>query len=137
MAICSAQLFKIGRGRRIPYTAVSMASLSACATPFVSSTLSSRFSRSRECHSSCCFKGVPVISNARVRISVMVRDTREKSRNHCLMDDAVATVDNEQVSDSPPKLLERDFNGTPYVPVYVMLPVSFLISLLWESFITS
>lgn len=96
MAICSAQLFKIGRDHGIPYTAVSMASLSPCATPLVSSTLSSRFSSSRECHSSCCFKGGPAISNARVRTSVVVRDTREKSKNHCLMDDAVATVDNEQ-----------------------------------------
>lgn len=24
----------------------------------------------------------------------------------------------------PPKLQERDFAGTPYIPVYVMLPVS-------------
>ena len=27
----------------------------------------------------------------------------------------------------PPKLQERDFAGTPYIPVYVMLPVSILI----------
>lgn len=29
-----------------------------------------------------------------------------------------------QALDTPPKLQERDFVGTPYVPVYVMLPVS-------------
>ena len=27
----------------------------------------------------------------------------------------------------PPKLQERDFAGTPYIPVYVMLPVSIII----------
>lgn len=29
------------------------------------------------------------------------------------------------------KLEERDFAGTPYVPVYVMLPVSFLIQFMY------
>lgn len=31
------------------------------------------------------------------------------------------------MGDMPPKLQERDFAGTPYIPVYVMLPVSILI----------
>jgi hypothetical protein len=30
-----------------------------------------------------------------------------------------------QIVDVPPRLPERDFAGTPYVPVYVMLPVSY------------
>lgn len=29
-----------------------------------------------------------------------------------------------QIGDIPPRLPERNFAGTPYVPVYVMLPVS-------------
>ncbi|KAM7511988.1 hypothetical protein LguiB_010863 [Lonicera macranthoides] len=33
------------------------------------------------------------------------------------------SVDNRQVVDMPPKLQERDFAGTPRVPVYVMLPL--------------
>ncbi|CAN6461679.1 unnamed protein product [Victoria cruziana] len=32
--------------------------------------------------------------------------------------------DDKQVIDLPPRVKERDFAGTPYVPVYVMLPVS-------------
>lgn len=31
-----------------------------------------------------------------------------------------------QLMEHPPKETERDFAGTPYVPVYVMLPVSAL-----------
>ena len=30
-----------------------------------------------------------------------------------------------QIADGPLKLQERDFAGTPYVPVYVMLPVRY------------
>lgn len=30
-----------------------------------------------------------------------------------------------QIADLPARLPERDLAGTPYVPVYVMLPVSY------------
>ena len=36
-----------------------------------------------------------------------------------------------QIADEPLKLLERDFSGSPYVPVYVMLPVRTLILLMF------
>lgn len=43
--------------------------------------------------------------------------------NHPLMGGSMDTVNNKQVVDIPQKLQERDFAGTPYVPVYVMLPL--------------
>ena len=37
-----------------------------------------------------------------------------------------------QIVDLPPRLPERDLAGTPYVPVYVMLPVSYFLALLFH-----
>lgn len=36
---------------------------------------------------------------------------------------SIDAIDNRQVVDMPQKLKERDFSGTSYVPVYVMLPL--------------
>lgn len=41
-----------------------------------------------------------------------------------LLDTCLETIDHTQTMDIPPSLPERDFAGTPYVPVYVMLPLS-------------
>ncbi|KAF9617628.1 hypothetical protein IFM89_037691 [Coptis chinensis] len=40
-----------------------------------------------------------------------------------LIESCLDGIDDKQVMDMPPKLPERDFAGTPYVPVYVMLPL--------------
>ena len=37
-----------------------------------------------------------------------------------------------QIADIPPRLPERDFAGSPYVPVYVMLPVSYDFTLIFH-----
>nr|WEV03867.1 beta-amylase 2 [Paeonia suffruticosa] len=74
------------------------------------------------CHLNC----VSLSSRARPRTLVMVRERGEGNENYPIMEDSMDSVDHEKVVDMPPKL-ERDFSGTPYVPVYVMLPLSCLI----------
>ncbi|XP_020870335.1 beta-amylase 7, partial [Arabidopsis lyrata subsp. lyrata] len=36
---------------------------------------------------------------------------------------SVDVINSKQILDIPPNLTEQDFSGTPYVPVYVMLPL--------------
>lgn len=62
-------------------------------------------------------------SNARPRTSAMVGDGGEKAENYVVIGNSMVAADDKQVIDFPPKLQERDFAGTPYVPVYVMLPL--------------
>ncbi|XP_031283948.1 beta-amylase 2, chloroplastic [Pistacia vera] len=57
------------------------------------------------------------------RSLVMAREKGEKTEEHPLIDDSVDAEDENKVVRRPLKLPERDFNGTPYVPVYVMLPL--------------
>ncbi|KAK8587991.1 hypothetical protein V6N13_086948 [Hibiscus sabdariffa] len=54
------------------------------------------------------------------RVPALVREKRERTEDYPLAGDS---TDNDQVADSWPGLLQRDFAGTPYVPVYVMLPL--------------
>ncbi|PIM99564.1 Beta-amylase [Handroanthus impetiginosus] len=61
-------------------------------------------------------------SGARSQTSAMVRDGGDP-QNDPLLGGSIDSVDNRQVVDMPTKLQGRDFAGTPYVPVYVMLPL--------------
>ncbi|XP_043713169.1 beta-amylase 2, chloroplastic-like [Telopea speciosissima] len=62
-------------------------------------------------------------SSSRSRIGSFVEDRGERTENSPLIVSCIDAVDDNQVIDIPPKLQERDFAGTPYVPVYVMLPL--------------
>nr|DAD47367.1 TPA_asm: hypothetical protein HUJ06_017304 [Nelumbo nucifera] len=61
-------------------------------------------------------------SSTRSRTLGMVGDKGQRIENS-LLGSGADTVDGDQVVDVPLKLQERDFAGTPYVPVYVMLPL--------------
>lgn len=73
--------------------------------------------------SSGCLKGIPVNSRSEIRIFAVVRDNGERIEDHLLPN--VSDID-EQALDTPQKLQERDFLGTPYVPVHVMLPLGII-----------
>ncbi|XP_008787505.2 beta-amylase 2, chloroplastic-like isoform X2 [Phoenix dactylifera] len=60
-------------------------------------------------------------ANGRRRTALMAGGGARKG-NQITENSPVAGGD-EQVMDGPPKIPERDFAGTPYVPVYVMLPL--------------
>ncbi|CAL8122922.1 unnamed protein product [Prunus armeniaca] len=93
-----------------------MASLSyGTQTPIASLKVSSGFWGSAE-FNSC---RLSVLGSDRSRNFSVVRDSAERSEGGVAME----TVGDNQVEDSPGKLEERDFTGTPYVPVYVMLPL--------------
>ncbi|KAF5174940.1 Beta-amylase, partial [Thalictrum thalictroides] len=68
-------------------------------------------------------------SNVNIRstnVAAMVGDTGERIQdsNSPLIDSCIdSIIDDKQIMDIPSKLPERDFAGTPYVPVYVMLPL--------------
>ncbi|GMH00520.1 hypothetical protein Nepgr_002359 [Nepenthes gracilis] len=62
-------------------------------------------------------------SAARSHRSSIVGDRGEGTDNHPLIGGSIDTVDNNQVVDLSSKPQERDFAGTPYIPVYVMLPL--------------
>ncbi|KAJ4956789.1 hypothetical protein NE237_013572 [Protea cynaroides] len=62
-------------------------------------------------------------SSARSRVESMVDDRGDGTENSSLMGSCMDAVDDKQVMDIPMKLLEREFAGTPYVQVYVMLPL--------------
>ncbi|KAL6981959.1 Beta-amylase 7 [Sarracenia purpurea var. burkii] len=84
-------------------------------------------------YNACGMKGVfvpssspyDVSSSSRSHSGAMVGAGGEGAENHPLIGGSVSVdaVDNKQVIDIPQKLHERDFAGTPYVPVYVMLPL--------------
>ncbi|THG24010.1 hypothetical protein TEA_012982 [Camellia sinensis var. sinensis] len=54
---------------------------------------------------------------------VVFVNSNERTQDHSLVGDSTEIVDGQQAADKPPKLQERDFSGTSYVPVYVMLPL--------------
>ncbi|CAH9097070.1 unnamed protein product [Cuscuta europaea] len=60
----------------------------------------------------------------RIRTTAIVRERGEKVEDHLLCDgeDTGNSIGKEGANTSP-KVQERDFTGTPYVPVYVMLPL--------------
>ncbi|OMP00401.1 Glycoside hydrolase, family 14B, plant [Corchorus olitorius] len=57
------------------------------------------------------------------RVRAIVRDKGEGTEDHPLVGDSIDNIGDKQVLDSWSGLQERDFAGTPYVPVYVMLPL--------------
>ncbi|KAL6557194.1 Beta-amylase 7 [Orobanche minor] len=63
-------------------------------------------------------------SGARSQTSAMIGDGGDL-QNDPLLGGSVDSIDNRQVlkMPTPTKLQEQDFTGTPYVPVYVMLPL--------------
>ncbi|KAL6323185.1 hypothetical protein AAG906_027465 [Vitis piasezkii] len=60
---------------------------------------------------------------SRSHSAVVMGDRGGQAENHPLIGGSMDAVDDKQVVDMPPKLQERDFAGTPYIPVYVMLPL--------------
>ncbi|OVA14036.1 Glycoside hydrolase [Macleaya cordata] len=70
-------------------------------------------------------------AQSRISTAAMVGDAGEKTDNSPLIGHCMDTVDNDkelnpEVMDIPMKLQERDFAGSPYVPVYVMLPLGII-----------
>ncbi|GAB2217357.1 hypothetical protein Droror1_Dr00000532 [Drosera rotundifolia] len=61
-------------------------------------------------------------SASRSLASAIMGDEGRKNESYPLICGSNDAVDNKQVLHQPPKLQERDFSGTPYIPVYVMLP---------------
>ncbi|KAJ0963785.1 hypothetical protein J5N97_028907 [Dioscorea zingiberensis] len=60
----------------------------------------------------------------RGRMAVMAdRGGDRTTENSPLVGSSMDTVDDKQAMDIPARMPERDFAGTPYVPVYVMLPL--------------
>lgn len=100
------------------------ASLRAVATGYQSSL---EFNESR-------MKGVYMPSSspydisaiAQSQTSTMAGDGGEQTESHSLIGSSINAIDDKQVVGIPPKLPERDFSSTPYVPVYVMLPLGVL-----------
>lgn len=102
-------------------------------TPPISSRGTSSGHQSSLAHDACQARSpfIPssspyeLCSSALSQSSVMVGDG-ERYENHALTGGSMDTVDDKQAIDIPSKLQERDFSGTSYVPVYVMLPLGII-----------
>ncbi|CAL5192682.1 unnamed protein product [Lathyrus oleraceus] len=53
----------------------------------------------------------------------MLGDREVQRDNPPVIGGSINTINEKQIFDIPSRLLERDFAGSPYVPVYVMLPL--------------
>ncbi|XP_014497677.1 beta-amylase 7 isoform X1 [Vigna radiata var. radiata] len=81
-------------------------------------------------YSACQTKGVfmptpspyDLSSTSRSQTSI-VGDGEAQRDNHPLIGGSIDNADEKQIADLPARLPERDLAGTPYVPVYVMLPL--------------
>ncbi|KAI6707637.1 hypothetical protein NL676_010599 [Syzygium grande] len=62
-------------------------------------------------------------SRGQSQISPALGDGGEPLDTQTLIGGSVESVDAKQIVDVPSKLPERDFAGTPYIPVYVTLPL--------------
>ncbi|KAG9154485.1 hypothetical protein Leryth_020503 [Lithospermum erythrorhizon] len=97
--------------------------------PFISACSSSSkvasFCGARQC--SFRFKGSLISSPKcnRVMALAMVKEGEEVVRDDQIGEESAAAVPSDLNKDDEviPQLPERDFTGTPYVPVYVMLPL--------------
>ncbi|KAI4355065.1 hypothetical protein L6164_003877 [Bauhinia variegata] len=68
-----------------------------------------------------------VLSSSSSYTSGVMRNSIERTDDHPLVSDSMDdAVDNHPIEETPPKRPERDFTGTPYVPVYVMLPLGII-----------
>ncbi|KAL5859754.1 hypothetical protein ACOSQ4_001050 [Xanthoceras sorbifolium] len=82
-------------------------------------------------YNTCRVKGVfmptaspyDLSSSAPSQTSALVGDGVEQRESHSLIGGPMNTINDKQIVDIPLKLPERDFAGTPYVSVYVMLPL--------------
>ncbi|OMP00400.1 Glycoside hydrolase, family 14B, plant [Corchorus olitorius] len=82
-------------------------------------------------YNACRMKGVfmptpspyDLSSSARSQSPGMVGDGGEQTDSLPLIAGSMEVVNDKQIMELHPKLPERDFAGTPYVPVYVMLPL--------------
>ncbi|XP_057435636.1 beta-amylase 7 isoform X2 [Lotus japonicus] len=81
-------------------------------------------------YNACQMKGVfmpapspyDLSSSSRSQTSI-VGDGETQRDNIPGIGGSMNSVDEKQIADMPPRLPERDLAGTPYVPVYVMLPL--------------
>ncbi|PON43037.1 Glycoside hydrolase [Parasponia andersonii] len=64
-----------------------------------------------------------ISTSGRSQTSTMVGDRGEQTDSHPLIVGSIDTIDGKQIVDISPKLTERDFLSSPYIPVYVMLPL--------------
>ncbi|XP_010670445.2 beta-amylase 2, chloroplastic isoform X2 [Beta vulgaris subsp. vulgaris] len=82
-------------------------------------------------YNTCQIKGVfvptaspyDVSSSSHSHASSTVGSRGEGTDNHPLIGSSVDAMGNKQVVALPSRLHEHDFAGTPYIPVYVMLPL--------------
>ncbi|KAK2362003.1 beta-amylase [Trifolium repens] len=83
-------------------------------------------------YNACPMKGVFVpapspspydLSSSSRSQASMVGDGEAQRDNPPVVGGSIGTINEKQIVDVPPRLPERDFAGTPYVPVYVMLPL--------------
>ncbi|MBA0763520.1 hypothetical protein Gotri_012953 [Gossypium trilobum] len=82
-------------------------------------------------YNACCMKGVfmptpspyDLSSTAPAQSLGVVADGGEQTERLPLIAGSTQVINDKQIIGLPTKLPERDFAGTPYVPVYVMLPL--------------
>ncbi|XP_020218687.1 beta-amylase 7 isoform X4 [Cajanus cajan] len=80
-------------------------------------------------YNACQTKGVlmptpsPYDLSSSSRSQTSMGDGEAQRDNRPLIGGSMDNVDEKQIADLPPRLAERDLAGTPYVPVYVMLPL--------------
>ncbi|XP_068656449.1 beta-amylase 7-like [Aristolochia californica] len=97
--------------------------------PLRGGTVSSGARSSSVDYGSCRMKGVfvppsvPSFDRGHSRAVVMVGDGGERAENSTPIGTCTDSLDDKQVTDLHSHLPEHDFAGTPYVPVYVMLPL--------------
>ncbi|KAB2056336.1 hypothetical protein E1A91_A11G098000v1 [Gossypium mustelinum] len=79
------------------------------------------------CHMKGVFMPTPapydLSSSGHSQSSGMVGNGGEQTESLPLIAGSMEVINDKQIIGLPPKLPERDFAGTPYVPVYVMLPL--------------
>ncbi|KAM7511987.1 hypothetical protein LguiB_010862 [Lonicera macranthoides] len=114
MAISSVQAFQIA-AKWPPPNALFSSPMASFSSHYVPSQINSGR-----------FRLLRLIDSSASRISVLVRNRAKKIEDHPIAGDLVDSAVDEQAVDMAPKLPERDFSGTPNVPVYVMLPLGII-----------
>ncbi|KAJ8900480.1 hypothetical protein K2173_025257 [Erythroxylum novogranatense] len=84
-------------------------------------------------YNSCRMKGVfiptptyDLSTNSHSQTPAMIGDAGEQLEGHPVVEGSVDIISDKHVVDVNPKLPERDFTGTSYIPVYVMLPLGII-----------
>ncbi|KAE9621227.1 hypothetical protein Lal_00028222 [Lupinus albus] len=78
--------------------------------------------RSSTKYNTCQMKGVFIPARSLDNPS-MAGDGEEQRENRPLIGCSMHNVDAKQIVNIPPRLTESDLAGTPYIPVYMMLPL--------------